>query len=81
LSGNSGGLRPQPPPNEKIRFYRMARRSATECAGILDICRDLDLMDEEISMIARSVLLRVVAMLTKMARVSSQAQEGAQALT
>ena len=23
--------------NEKIRFYRMARRSATECSGILDI--------------------------------------------
>jgi len=23
-------------PNEKVRFYRMARRSAIECAGILD---------------------------------------------
>jgi four helix bundle protein len=62
--------------SEKIRFYRMARRSATECAGIIDICRDLYLVDEEMSIKARTVLLRVVAMLTKMARVSSQAQAG-----
>jgi hypothetical protein len=53
--------------SEKIRFYRMAMRSATECAGIIDICRDLDLVDEEMSMKARTVLLRVVAMLTIMA--------------
>ena len=24
--------------NEKSRFYRMARRSATECAAIFDVC-------------------------------------------
>src|ERR1700729_1218886 len=24
--------------DEKARFYRIAKRSATECAGILDIC-------------------------------------------
>jgi four helix bundle protein len=24
--------------SEKCRFYRMAKRSATECAGILDLC-------------------------------------------
>ena len=63
-------------PNEKIRFYRMARRSATECAGILDICIDLRLVDEDISVKARAVLLRIVAMLTKMSRVSSQSQSG-----
>ena len=68
-------------PNEKIRFYRMARRSATECAGILDICLDLNLMNEEMSMKARTVLLRVVAMLTKMTRVSSQSQAGSQTFT
>ena len=33
--------------NEKVRFYRMAKRSATECASILDICRKLQLMDEQ----------------------------------
>ena len=30
---------------EKARFYRMARRSATECAAILDVCRHLELVD------------------------------------
>jgi four helix bundle protein len=28
---------------DKARFYRMARRSATECAAILDACRILGL--------------------------------------
>ena len=31
---------------EKIRFYRMARRSGTECVGILDICQRLRLIEE-----------------------------------
>ena len=26
------------PRNEKARFYRMAKRSATECAAIFDVC-------------------------------------------
>ena len=34
--------------DEKVRFYRMAKRSATECAGILDICQKLELLMEEI---------------------------------
>ncbi len=29
--------------DEKARFYRMAKRSATECAGVLDVCQRLDL--------------------------------------
>ena len=32
--------------DEKIRFYRMAKRSATECAGILDVCHRLELIGE-----------------------------------
>lgn len=32
---------------EKARFYRIARRSATECAAILDVARELDLTDDE----------------------------------
>ena len=63
-------------PSEKARFYRMARRSATECAGILDICIDLSLVDKDISLKARAVLLRIVAMLTKMTRASTQSQSG-----
>ncbi len=54
--------------NEKIRFYRMARRSATECAGIIDVCRRLQLIDEAQYSKGRELLIRIVAMLTKMAR-------------
>jgi four helix bundle protein len=32
---------------EKARFYRIARRSATECAAILDVARELQLADED----------------------------------
>ena len=32
--------------DEKMRFYRMTKRSVTECALILDVCRKLQLMDE-----------------------------------
>ena len=31
--------------NEKARFYSMAKRSATECASILDICRCLKVVE------------------------------------
>ena len=67
--------------NEKIRFYRKARRSATECAGILDICMRLDLVDENMGSKSRSLLLRIVSMLTKMARPSSVTQAGMQTFT
>ena len=33
--------------DEKVRFYRMAKRSATECAWILDVYRKLQLLDEQ----------------------------------
>jgi four helix bundle protein len=57
--------------NEKIRFYRMARRSATECASILDVCRHLQLIDESRYSRGRGLLIRIVAMLTKMSRGSN----------
>lgn len=56
--------------NEKIRFYRMARRSATECAGIFDIGRRLQIIEELNYSKGRELLIRIVAMLTKMARIS-----------
>jgi len=55
--------------NEKIRFYRMARRSATECSGILDICKGLHFLEEESYLAIRSLLLRIVSMLTKLVRI------------
>jgi four helix bundle protein len=57
-------------PNEKIRFYRMAKRSATECAGIVEVCWRLNLLDERNHRKSRELLLRIVSMLTKMAPAS-----------
>ena len=56
--------------DEKIRFYRMAKRSATECAGILDVCRRLQLIDEKCYAVERQLLIRIVSMLIKMAQKS-----------
>jgi len=53
---------------EKARFYRMAKRSATECASILDVCKQLELIDEGQYANGRELLLRIAAMLTKMSR-------------
>ncbi len=54
--------------NEKGRFYRMAKRSVTECAGIFDICVRLKLIEEIQYKQGRELLVRIVAMLTKMAQ-------------
>jgi four helix bundle protein len=54
--------------NEKNRFYRIAKRSATECAAIFDICRRLKLVQEAQYSKGRELLMRLVAMLTKMAQ-------------
>jgi len=57
--------------NEKARFYRIAKRSATECAAIFDVCRRLELIEPQRFAQGRQLLLRVVAMLVKMARMLS----------
>ncbi len=54
--------------DEKVRFYRMAKRSATECAGILDVCCKLKLVDEQMYINGRALLIRIVSLLTKMAK-------------
>ena len=53
-------------PTEKVRFYRMAKRSATECSSILDILQHLQLIEEQPFSRAREVLVRTVAMLIRM---------------
>ena len=55
-------------PAEKARFYRMARRSATESAAVLDVCRRLRLVEDERYLTGRALLLEVVAMLVRMIR-------------
>ncbi|MBI4869472.1 MAG: four helix bundle protein [Candidatus Wallbacteria bacterium] len=54
--------------SEKARFYRMARRSATECSAILEILYRLDMVSSDGFRSARSILLQVVAMLVKLAQ-------------
>ena len=48
---------------EKARFYRMARRSATECAAAIDVCRRLNLPNDASLDAGRKLLLRIVSML------------------
>jgi four helix bundle protein len=52
--------------HEKARFYRMAKRSATECAGALDVCRARKLIGEPLLDVGRAALLRIVSMLVKL---------------
>lgn len=59
-------------PIEKARFYRMAKRSATECSGILDILQHLQLIDDQLFSRARELLVRIVAMLIKMVKRSGE---------
>lgn len=54
--------------SEKARFYRIAKRSATECSSILDVCKQLQIISEDLYAKGRALLLRIVAMLTKMSR-------------
>ena len=51
---------------EKARFYRMARRSATESAAVLDACKHLELVTQERYSSGRDLLLQVVSMLVRM---------------
>ncbi|MBI4817783.1 MAG: four helix bundle protein [Deltaproteobacteria bacterium] len=53
---------------DKARFYRIAKRSAAECAATLDVCRRLRLIEPERYTSGRELLLRIVAMLIKMVR-------------
>ena len=53
---------------EKARLYRIALRSATECAAIIDVSRLLGLNHETELETARQLLLRIVSMLTRMAK-------------
>ncbi|MCH9627080.1 MAG: hypothetical protein S4CHLAM2_07140 [Chlamydiales bacterium] len=55
-------------PNEKSRFYRIAKRSATECASIFDVCFQLKIVDDKLFLEGRELLNRIVAMLTKMVK-------------
>ena len=46
----------------------MAKRSATECAAVLDICRELNLASVELLTEGREILIKVVSMMIKLIR-------------
>ena len=62
--------------SEKARFYRMARRSATECAAILHVCQRLSLIDPTRYATGRELLLRIVAMLVQIVRRTGESGTG-----
>jgi len=53
---------------DKSRFYGIARGSAFECGALLDACKILGLADDTDFETGKSLLTRVVSMLTKMCR-------------
>jgi four helix bundle protein len=50
-------------PLEKARLYRLARRSATECAAQILLCRRLGLLDAQDAEPALDALERVISLL------------------
>ena len=58
--------------SEKARFYRMAKRSATECAGQLMVARRLGVLPEHLVQVTLDLLRRVVSMLVKLVRTRSR---------
>jgi len=52
----------------KASFYRIASRSATECAAILDAGRRVNIIAERLQAEGRALLLRIVSMLIKLAK-------------
>jgi four helix bundle protein len=63
-------------PTEKNRFYRMAIRSATECAAILDVLQRLEPGCEAEAIQGRELLLRIVSMLIALCRSTERKSTG-----
>jgi four helix bundle protein len=53
---------------DKARFYRMALRSATECAAVFDASKRLHLATDSHISKGREILLQVVAMMVTLVR-------------
>ena len=53
---------------DKRKHYAIARGSALECAAILDAAEILKLVEPNVAARGNALLVRVVAMLTKMSR-------------
>ena len=54
-------------PQERMHFHAIARGSAMECGAIMDVARLLKVAEPEVTR-AKELLVRAVAMLSKMCR-------------
>ena len=53
-------------PAERSRYYQISRGSALECAAIINCCTRLEMFDQQTLLTARSLLIRIVKMLSKL---------------
>jgi four helix bundle protein len=53
-------------PAERRRFYEIARASALECSAIVNCARTLNIVDQNLTQKNRSLILRIVQMLSKL---------------
>lgn len=53
-------------PADKAAFYTRSRASATECAAVLDVCRQQKLISAATTEENKALLERIVQMLTKL---------------
>lgn len=58
----------KPTDADRKKYYGIARGSAMECGAIFDACKVLKLIEPSRWQAGKSLLLRVVSMLTKMCR-------------
>jgi four helix bundle protein len=61
-------------PADKARFYAMARGSATECAAVVDLLWARALVDPALRRRARSLVVRIVQMLTRLGTSMARSQ-------
>jgi four helix bundle protein len=62
-------------PKEKARFYRIARRSGTESAAVMDTLVDRALLGDPDIAAARRILHRVIGALTRLVRSCDQERQ------
>ena len=58
----------KPTPKENSRFFSIARGSAMECGAVLDACKVLNLVENELLIEGKNLIVRIVSMLSKMCR-------------
>jgi four helix bundle protein len=64
------------PSADRGRFLQIASGSARECGAILDILKRCSVLDGEAARKGKDLLVRIVAMLTRMIERGNQVREG-----